>query len=135
MTDEQDKPTIGEEWHKWHSDPQLWEKLKPLAREKRNEQTPAEYHLWQAIRNRQLEGAKFRRQHTIERFIADFFCAEAKLVIELDGAIHQYTTVEDSVRQEFLESIGLRVLRFTNEEVLSQLESVIARISVTLHEM
>src|SRR5258707_2735504 len=118
MNEGENRYSSGEEWHNWHSDAQLWEKLKPLAREKRHEPTPAESKLWICLRGRNIEGAKFRRQHTIERFIVDFFCAERKLVIEVDGDIHQYTVIEDTIRQEFLEQQGLRIIRFTNDEVL-----------------
>jgi very-short-patch-repair endonuclease len=116
----------------WHTQPELWEKLKPLARRKRLEPTAAESKLWQFLRNRQIVDAKFRRQHSIERFIVDFFCAEASLVIEVDGPIHQYSTVEDAIRQEFLESQGFRVIRFTNEEVLTSFNTVLDQIKSTL---
>ena len=122
----------GEEWHKWHSDSQLWEKLKPLAREKRQEPTPAESKLWGCLRGRRIGGAKFRRQHSIERFIVDFFCAEQNLIIEVDGEIHQYTDIEDAVRQEFLEQQGLHIIRFTNDEVLHSTEAVLTKISTAL---
>ena len=71
---------------------------------------------------------KFRRQHPMDRFIVDFFCAEAALIIELDGEIHQYTPIEDAVRQEFLESFGFRVLRFTNEQMLQTPSAVLDEI-------
>ena len=112
--------------------PQLWAKLKPLAREHRHTPTPAENALWQHLRNRQLAGLKFRRQHTIERFIVDFYCAEAKLVIEVDGSIHDYTPEEDAIRQEFLENQGFHVLRFTNDHVLNHIEQVVQQIQESL---
>jgi very-short-patch-repair endonuclease len=108
--------------------PELWAKLKPLAREMRHEATPAEDVLWEAIRNRKVNGAKFRRQHVIERFIVDFYCSEAGLVIEVDGPIHDYTPEEDAIRQEFLEAQGLRVLRFKNDDVMGNLAGVVAQI-------
>jgi very-short-patch-repair endonuclease len=110
----------------------LWEKLKPLARQKRREPTPAEEQVWQKLRNKQLLGLKFRRQHTIERFIVDFYCPEARLVLEVDGAIHDYTEEEDARRQEFLESFGLQVLRFTNEQVLNYPDTVLEHIAAQL---
>jgi very-short-patch-repair endonuclease len=113
----------------WHTSPELWEKLKPLAREKRRSPTPAEDRLWQRLRNRQIEGLKFRRQHPIDRFIVDFYCVEAALVIEVDGPIHEYSPEQDAVRQEFLESLGLWVLRFTNERVMDDLDGVVAEIT------
>jgi very-short-patch-repair endonuclease len=108
--------------------PALWGKLKPLAREMRHEPTKAENCLWQAVRRHQIANAHFRRQHAIERFILDFYCDEAKLVVEVDGEIHQYTKEEDAARQEFLESLDLRVIRFTNQQVLSDLDAVIESI-------
>ena len=113
-------------YHQPH--PALWEKLKPLAREKRHEPTPAEDHLWQRLRGRQVAGVKFRRQHAIDKFIVDFFSVEAHLAVEVDGPIHQYSQVEDDVRQEFLESMGIQVLRFTNDAVIRSTDEVIKAI-------
>lgn len=112
--------------------PELWEKLKPLARQMRHEPTPAELALWQQLRNRAILGYKFRRQHSIDRFIVDFVCIEATLIIEVDGEIHQYTPDEDAIRQEFLESLGFHVLRFTNEQVLRNMHEVLAQIQMRL---
>jgi very-short-patch-repair endonuclease len=86
----------------WYTTPELWEKLKPLARQKRKEPTHAEKLLWQHLRNRQLRGFKFRRQHSIERFIVDFYCAEGGLVLEVDGPFHDYQPEEDKIRETFL---------------------------------
>ena len=113
----------------WHTPPDLWKKLKPVARQMRHQPTPEEKTLWQCLRGRQLAGLRFRRQHAIDRFIVDFYCAEARLVIEVDGPIHQYSQEQDGLRQEFLESRGLRVLRFTNDEVAGSVERVLARIA------
>jgi len=112
--------------------PAWWDRLKPLARQMRHEPTPAEELLWQRLRNRQIAGAKFRRQHAVERFIVDFYCSEARLVIEIDGPIHDYTPAEDALRQEFLESLGLRVIRFANDEVQTGIERVIRQIKGAL---
>lgn len=112
--------------------PRLWAKLKPLARQMRHEPTPAENALWQQLRNRKVAGVKFRRQHAIERFIVDFYAAKPGLVIEVDGPIHDYTQEEDAVRQAYLESQGLRVLRFTNDQVLYNLNHVLTTISAIL---
>jgi very-short-patch-repair endonuclease len=108
--------------------PELWQKLKPLAREMRHSPTLAENKLWERLRNRRLNGLKFRRQHAIDRFIVDFYCAEARLVIEVDREIHQYTQAEDALRTEFLESLGLRVIRFENGDVLTQIDGVVEAI-------
>ncbi|MBN2303711.1 MAG: endonuclease domain-containing protein [Anaerolineae bacterium] len=118
--------------HPYLTPPALWVKLKLLVRQMRHDPTPAEDALWQRLRNRQIADLKFRRQHSIDRFIADFYCAEAQLVIEIDGPIHDYTPDEDAIRQEFLESRGLRVLRFANDDVLSALDDVIAAITGAL---
>jgi very-short-patch-repair endonuclease len=112
----------------WQSPPELWKQLKPLARQMRTEPTLAETLLWQRLNNKQLLGFKFRRQQVIDRFIVDFYCHEVKLVIEVDGEIHNYTQVEDAIRQEFLESLGLRVVRFKNEDVLLRIEGVLEEI-------
>ena len=116
----------------WHTDPVLWDKLKPIAREMRSKPTEAENLLWMRLRNHQLNGLKFRRQHNIERFIVDFYCAQEKLVIEVDGLIHQYREKKDAIRQEFLENQKLKVLRFSNDAVMSDVNEVIIQIMVNL---
>ncbi|HHC7310608.1 TPA: endonuclease domain-containing protein [Vibrio campbellii] len=85
--------------------------------------------LWQRIRRKQL-GVKFRRQHGIGRYIVDFYCAELNLVIEIDGDSHfSYEGKEkDTIRDAFMETLGIKVLRFTNEEVMKQTESVLERL-------
>ncbi|WP_318781264.1 endonuclease domain-containing protein, partial [Amazonocrinis nigriterrae] len=115
--------------HVWQTPPQLWEKLKPLARQMRCEPTPAEKLLWEKLRHKQVLGFKFRRQQTIDRFIVDFYCHEARLVVEVDGEIHNYTQAEDAIRQEFLQSLGLEVVRFRNEDVLERMEGVLEVIA------
>lgn len=123
---------LGGEVQDWQTSPELWQKLKPVARQMRREPTPAEKQLWDKLKNKQLLGFKFRRQHTIDRFIVDFYCGEARLVVEVDGSIHEYTQEEDALRQEFLESLGLRVIRFRNEEVLNFLDGVLEKIACEL---
>jgi len=113
----------------WQTSPELWEKLKPIARQMRREPTAAEERLWQKLRHKQVLGFKFRRQHTIDRFIMDFYCGEARLVVEVDGGVHQYTQDEDAIRQEFLESLGLRVVRFRNEDILNSIDGVLEEIA------
>ena len=90
--------------------------------------------LWHSLRRRRLCGLKFRRQHSIERFIVDFYCADPPLIIEVDGPIHDYTPEEDAIRQEFLESLGYRVIRFTNDDVLHNLDVVLRGIADDLHK-
>jgi very-short-patch-repair endonuclease len=113
---------------------ELWAKLKPLARQKRHVPTPAENQIWQHVRNRQINGAKFRRQHVIERFNVDFYCAEARLLVEVDGPIHEYIPEEDAVRQEFLEALGFLMLRFSNDMVFQQMDVVLAAIGAAVEE-
>ena len=98
----------------------------------RCEPTPAEKLLWQKLRHKQILGFKFRRQQTIDRFIVDFYCNEARLVVEVDGKIHDYTQEEDAIRQEFLESLGLQVVRFRNEDVLERMDGVLQDIAAWL---
>ena len=100
----------------------------------RHEPTFAEDKLWQRLRRKAL-GVNFRRQHAIDRFIVDFYCPEARLVVEVDGTIHDYTQEEDAIRQEFIESLGMRVLRFTNAEVSQSMEGILARIGAELPEL
>ena len=90
--------------------------------------TPAEDMLWQRLRDRQLDGFKFRRQHSIDRFIVDFYCPEARLAVELDGPVHEQSVERDAIRQELLERRGLRVLRFTNDQAIESADAVLARI-------
>lgn len=115
--------------------PEVWAKLKPLARLMRHEPTPAENALWQRLRNRKVANTKFRRQHAIGRYIVDFYAASANLIIEVDGPIHDSTQEQDAIRQEWLESQGLRVIRFTNEQVLQNIETVLTTIEATLTEV
>ena len=116
------------------SSPKQWDKLKPLAREMRHEPTAAEAIVWQRIRNRRIGGAKFRRQHSIDGFIVDFVCIEHRLIIEVDGAIHEQAEHKgyDAQRQTWLESRGFRVLRFTNAEVVQSIEAVAEMIGEAL---
>jgi very-short-patch-repair endonuclease len=96
--------------------------------------TETEKIFWDALRNRRLGGVKFRRQHPIGAYIADFFCAEAGLVIELDGGIHQQADQEqrDRLRDEAMQAHNLRVMRFTNEEVLKGQAAVLEQIQRAL---
>ena len=116
----------------YHSSPDVWDKLKPLVRQMRLEPTQAEQALWTRLRNRQLLGLKFRRQYAIDKFIADFCCLENRLIIEVDGAVHQYTVEEDAIRQEYLESVGFYVIRFTNDAVAQNIGAVLEAISQTI---
>jgi very-short-patch-repair endonuclease len=96
----------------------------------RKPQTKAEQKLWRVLRNRNLEGYKFRRQHALGPFIADFYCHEARLVIEIDGENHLIRKVKeyDKWREGILRSYGLAVIRFTNDEVFRDLDGVLKAI-------
>ncbi|MEM6256144.1 MAG: DUF559 domain-containing protein [Cyanobacteria bacterium P01_D01_bin.156] len=98
------------------------------ARKLRQRQTPAEQILWECLRARRLVGYKFRRQHNIGRFIADFYCHEARLVVEVDGQIHDYQREKDAARDAWMRSVGLRVLRVRNWQVEEDLEGVLVMI-------
>ena len=104
------------------------EGVRTQAKILRRDQTKAETLLWDGLRAHRLGGLKFRRQHPMGRFIADFYCAEAKLVVELDGAIHEGQTLEDEDRTQIIEAHGCQVIRFTNERVLEDTDSVLQEI-------
>ncbi len=95
----------------------------------RKQLTPAEAALWEALRKHRLSGMHFRRQHAIGRFVLNFCCPAKKLVIELDGEIHADQRDRDEERTFALEAAGDRVVRFRNEEVLTDMNSVVERIS------
>jgi len=94
----------------------------------RKNQTDAERKLWRCLRARELGGFKFRRQYPIAPYIVDFICVEKRLIVEIDGGQHVTMTELDNTRTEFLNARGYRVLRFWNNEVLQQLDAVLARI-------
>ena len=106
----------------------LRDQLIEQARQMRAEPTPAEAHLWKKLRKRQVGGFKFRRQHIIHTFIVDFYCPEARLVIEIDGPVHRKQVEYDRERKINLKEMGYRVLRFCNENVFGETELVIADI-------
>ncbi|MBD1823524.1 endonuclease domain-containing protein [Cyanobacteria bacterium FACHB-DQ100] len=98
------------------------------ARQLRQNLTPAEKILWQALNKRQLNGLKFRCQHPVKSFIVDFYCPQHRLVIELDGEIHDRQVEYDAARTEKLNQLGYRVIRFRNQEVMSNLSRVLQNI-------
>ncbi|MCB8995289.1 MAG: endonuclease domain-containing protein [Bacteroidales bacterium] len=97
------------------------------ARELRKEMTKAEMVLWSFLRKHQLDGAIFRRQHPIDIFIADFYCHKFRLIIEVDGGIHNHQDISerDENRTAELKNLGLKIIRFTNEDVLFHTEKVL----------
>jgi len=100
-----------------------------MAWDMRRNMTPAESALWASLRNNQLNGLHFRRQHVIAGKIADFYCRQARLVVEVDGPVHDGLVVHDSARDAVLNSVGFRVLHVSNAEIESDIESVLQRIA------
>ncbi|MCF8231968.1 MAG: endonuclease domain-containing protein [Bacteroidales bacterium] len=100
------------------------------AKQLRKKMTPAERKLWKHLRNRKLLNLKFRRQHPIRYYIADFYCHEVRLVIELDGGIHSRQEIKerDENRQAEIERFDLYVLRFKNEQVMEDVGGVLAEV-------
>ena len=105
------------------------------AKENRNNPTEAEAALWSQLRNKQLDGYKFRQQHLIDDFIVDFVCLSKKLVIEVDGGIHEETKEYDEHRTAILAEKGFKVLRFKNEEVLGSIDNVVNKINDELAQL
>jgi very-short-patch-repair endonuclease len=97
------------------------------AKELRREMTPAEKLLWEELRANKL-GVHFRRQQVIQGFIVDFYCHRAGLVVEVDGDIHDLQKEEDERREKVLSALGLRVVRFGNDEVVRNLSAVVGKI-------
>jgi very-short-patch-repair endonuclease len=106
-------------------------KLKARRRVLRRSLTPAETRLWKYLQRSQLQGRKFRRQHSVGSYILDFYCPAEKLAVELDGAAHDHEAAfaMDERRSAWLLSAGIRVVRFENELVLKNLEGVLAEIA------
>ena len=103
------------------------------ARRLRRDQTDAERTLWFRIRDRRLGGLKFRRQVPIDRYVVDFCCETARLIIELDGGQHDTRSAEDANRTAALEALGYLVLRFWNNEVLQNIDGVLQVIVETVN--
>ena len=104
--------------------------LRMIRKKLRNKATVAESTLWKYLKNSQLKGTKFRRQHSIGDYIVDFYCPSARLAIELDGAVHTYDIINERDRNKtiFLEKMNIRLLRFENMLVFSNLEAVLGEI-------
>src|SRR3990172_9803598 len=121
-------------------DNNLVEIAKLVCRELRKNSTKAERKFWDKVRNKQFLGKKFYRQYPIFHditgketfFVADFFCFDEKLIIELDGKYHRYRLQEDKERTKILDRLGLRVIRFSNEEITNNLEEVLLKLKKTL---
>lgn len=105
-------------------------KLKEFARQLRNNSTKSEIRLWKCLKGRQMCGYDFHRQKPLLNFIADLYCYELRLVIELDGYTHQFeeTIIKDEIKERELKEIGLNVLRFEDNEVMNDIENVLRTI-------
>ncbi|MFW2080487.1 endonuclease domain-containing protein [Acinetobacter guillouiae] len=103
-------------------------KLLEYAKSMRHDATDAEHLMWQLLRAQRFMNLKFRRQHVIEPYIVDFYCHELDLVVELDGGQHNTDVgvANDSERTQFLEALGVKVIRYWNDDVLNQTEVVLA---------
>ena len=105
------------------------------ARRLRRDQTDAERKLWFRLRDRRLNGMKFRRQMPIKSYVVDFCCESARLIVELDGGQHSESCVEDARRTADLEAYGYLVLRFWNNDVLSNIGSVLETVVATANHV
>jgi len=110
--------------------------IKFFRKKLRNNATSAEATLWNLIKNKKLKGRKFRRQHSLGNYIADFYCSTEKVIVELDGNPHgEYHKIEkDKVRDEFLESLGYKIVRFENRTVFQDPDYVLEEISKTFND-
>jgi len=123
------------------NNPRLREIAKQLCRDLRKRQTDAEAIFWEAVRDRKFLGLKFYRQHPLffdylgkeTFFIADFFCHERQLVVEIDGKIHDYRKDHDELRTHIINMMGIEVIRFHNEEIENNLGEVLGRIEQALN--
>jgi very-short-patch-repair endonuclease len=96
----------------------------------RSEMTEPERRLWEQVRAKRFEGIKFRRQHVIGRYIADFYSREVMLIIELNGDTHAFQEEYDRVREQYFEALGYRVIRFINSDVMGNLEGVMEALAL-----
>ncbi|WP_448573853.1 DUF1156 domain-containing protein [Trichothermofontia sp.] len=129
-------PTRGEgEEERWEISEALRQRMTEVARQLRRQATKSEEILWQALRGAKLEGRKFRRQQPIGCFVVDFFCAAERLIVEVDGAVHDSQQELDRERQRLLESLGLRFLRLSAHAVETDLSTCLKQIEAafTLH--
>jgi very-short-patch-repair endonuclease len=111
-------------------------KLVPIARSLRNNMTFTEILLWKKLKNKQMLGFDFDRQKPIGEYIVDFFCSELQLAIEVDGYSHLVDTImeKDKERQESLEKLGVRFLRFSNQQILKDMMNVLRHIEIWIEE-
>ena len=112
-------------------------KLKEFARQLRNKSTKSEIRLWLSLKGKQMLGYDFHRQKPLLNFIADFYCYELKLVIELDGYTHQFegVKIKDKFKQNELEKLGLTILRFDDGDVMNNLSNVLMTIKIIYYNL
>jgi very-short-patch-repair endonuclease len=124
---------LPETTERWVIAPELARAMTQVARKLRRDPTPSEDRLWHAIRKEQLDGRKFRRQMPIGPFVVDFYCAFERLIVEVDGPIHESQRAADQQRQAMLESLGLRFVRVTAAQVENHLSDVLQAIRTAFH--
>ncbi|MEI7604345.1 MAG: endonuclease domain-containing protein [bacterium] len=101
--------------------------LQFIRKKLRLNSTPAEKRLWFVIRNKKIDGYKFRRQHSIGEYVIDFYCSEIKLAIEVDGGIHYFLPIiiRDNEKAKYLNSLGIRIIRIHNKDIFNNIDYVI----------
>ncbi len=107
-------------------------RLLDFAQSMRREMTEPEKRLWYQLRAKRFEGTKFRRQNVVGNYIADFYSRSSMLIIEIDGDSHGLQRDYDNVRKEYLENLGFAVIRFTNSDVMTNIEGVLSMIALRL---
>jgi very-short-patch-repair endonuclease len=98
------------------------------AKELRREMTPAEKILWKKVKANRLNGLHFRRQQIVHGYFADFYCHQHELIVEVDGGIHELQKKYDAEREEYLNGLGFRIIRFTNNDIMKNLNGVLQKI-------
>ena len=107
-------------------------RLVEFAKSMRREMTEPEKLLWHQLRAKRFEGTKFRRQNVVGKYIADFYSRSAMLIIEVDGDTHAFQHEYDNIRENFFKTLGFNVVRFTNAEVMANMEGVLTMIGMLL---
>jgi very-short-patch-repair endonuclease len=119
----------------------MWKGAPPtnfeMSRQLRERMTTAEILMWNKLKNNQFSGYKFRRQHPIHKFIVDFYCHELKLILEIDGKYHdsEEQKSEDFKRSELLQFQGLKEIRFTNEEIINDIDLVLKKLEQEINSL
>jgi very-short-patch-repair endonuclease len=126
------KKIVVEALNPLHGTVNYLKELKELARKNRNNPTEAEEIMWNKVLRDKRTGYKFLRQKPIDRFIADFYCSELNIVIEVDGGSHNQKKAYDEARDVFLKQVGISTIRFTNDEVINNIELVRQKLVVSL---